>query len=275
MAVVLRGCIRLQDVFGKSFRLFGRHFVAISFFSAVAVSPFYLTVLAKLSQRWGDGIVFFMGLVCPLFASGMIAYGVVRNLHGRPAGMLETLDALARRFLPMIGVGIPITLLIYLGSLVALIPLFVITSFLLMSDATFRILMLLPPEAVVFLPPAAVVLSIFFVAAPVCVAEQVGFVKSLWRSRFLTKGYRWRIFSSLLLILVPYIAVSAEAAVLAASIRAYTGTLVTDHVVQIAVSWVVETVFIAFLSVVTAVFYFEVRAAKEGISDAKIADAFE
>jgi hypothetical protein len=271
MAVAAGGSVRLRDIFGKSFRLYGRHFVDFSFLAAIAISPFYVMVLATgptglASPAWAVmGIS--MILVSPLLANGAITYGVVQDLHGRPADMLETLGALAPRLLPMISVAISLTLLVALGALLAAILLTAVRGVLPMSDAALGGWMLLPPTAVV--------LCIFFVAAPMCVAERAGFVKSLWRSRLLTKGHRWQIFGTLIVILVPDIVVSAAARMVALSMRGYTGRLIADNVVQIAVSWIVETIFIAFLSVVTAVFYYKLRAAKDGVVHAKVADVFE
>jgi hypothetical protein len=109
---------------------------------------------------------------------------------------------------------------------------------------------------------------------PVCVAEQAGIGKSLRRSRFLTKGYRWQILATLVLIRVTYMAANIAVDTGALSMRGHTGSPIADDVVEAAAAWIVETLFIAFLSVVTAVFYYELRAAKDGIADALIADAF-
>jgi hypothetical protein len=265
MAVVVGGHVRLRDVFGKSFHLYGRRFGAFSFLAAIAIGPFYLTALATLSQNWADWIVVFMGLVCPLFANGAITYGVVRDLYGRPAPMLETLHALARRFLPMTFVAISVALLVFPDNLLTVIPLSAIERFVPIPAPVFGASALVPPTAVVF--------CIFFVAAPVCVAEQAGIGKSLWRSRFLTKGYRWQIFGTLLLLRVPYIAANAAASAAALSTGGYTGGLV--NVVEIVADWVVGTVCIAFLSVVTAAFYCQLRAAKDGLKNANVAGVFD
>jgi hypothetical protein len=264
----VEGTIRLGDVFGKSFRLYGRHFVAFSSLAALAISPFYLAALATLSfgdRDWVNWTVVIAGLVCPLFANGVVSYGVVRDLHGRPAPMLETLHALARRFLPLMLVAISVALLAVPDNLLTAIPLLKISGFEPISSAALGAGALLPPTAIVF--------SIFFVAAPVCVTEQAGIGKSLWRSRFLTKGYRLQIFGTLLLIRATYVGANAAASAAALSMQGYTGRLV--NVVEIAAGWMVETVFIAFLSVVTAVFYYQLRVAKDGGNNAKIADAFD
>jgi hypothetical protein len=269
MAVALEGHVgghvRLRDVFGKSFRLFGRHFVAFCSLAAIAISPFYLTSLAISPDppSWAVATVFIMLFVCILSANGAVTYGVVQDLHGRSALMLDTVNALARHVLAIIGVAISVTLLVLMGLLLEMAVLARIGNSLPRSDAVYTSIILLP---------TAVVLCIFFVAAPVCVAERAGVGKSLARSWFLTKGYRWRIFGTFMLILVPDIAVSAAARAAGIWMHTYVGRLIAEHVVLIAASWVVETVFVAFFSVVTAVFYYELRAAKDG---AKVAGVFD
>jgi hypothetical protein len=181
--------------------------------------------------------------------------------------MLETLGALARRFLPMIFVAISVTLLVLPDNLLTAVPLLQINKFVPIPAAA------LAPS--IILPPTAVVFCVFFVAAPVCVAEQAGIGKSLWRSRFLTKGRRWQILGALFLIRACYIPVNAEANAVVFSMRRFTTRLIADNVMELAVSWVVEAVFMAFLSVVTAVFYYELRAAKDGVGIAKISGVFE
>jgi len=269
MAVAAGGSVRLRDISGKSFRLYGRHFVAFSSLAALAISPFYLTFLAifPAPPNWAIWPVLTTALLCPLLANGAITYGLVRDLQGRPAPMLETLGALARRFPSMIFVAISVTLLVLPDNLLTLIPLSRINTFVPIPSTV------LGPS--VILPPTAVIFCIFFLAVPVCVAEQAGIGTSLWRSRFLTKGHRWQIFGTIFLIRALYIAVNAEANVAALSMRGYTGRLIADYVMEIAVSWIVEAIFIAFLSVVAAVFYYELRVAKEGVGAAKIADVFE
>ena len=274
MAVALEGHVgghvRMRGVFGKSVGLFGQHFVAFNALAAVAISPLYVTAL-DLSFRtrgradWAIWTVVIMALVGPLLANGAIAYGVVRDLDGRPAQMLETLHALARRFLPMMVVAISLTLLVLPDNLLTAISSWLIDRLVPLPSAV-------APS--IFLPPTAVVFCIFFVAMPVCVAEQAGIGKSLRRSRFLTKGYRWQILATLVLIRVTYIAANIAVDTAALSMRGHTGSPIADDVVEAAAAWIVETLFIAFLSVVTAVFYNELRAAKDGIADAKIADAF-
>jgi hypothetical protein len=239
--------------------------VAFNFLAALAISPFYLTILARgtFGPVWVSWAAAIMILVCPLVANGAMTYGVVRDLQGRPAPMLETLAALARRFLPMTGVAISLTLLVFLGCVLEAIVIG-------------RFLPILYTGPVWTLLPAAVVLCIFFVATPVCVVEQAGIGRSLWRSMFLTKDYRWTIFGAFILILVPDIAVSAAASIAPNWMRVHTeGPIAFIFFLDSAASWVVETVFVAFLSVVTAVFYYELRAAKDGVKDAKVAGAFD
>jgi hypothetical protein len=104
------------------------------------------------------------------------------------------------------------------------------------------------------------------VAAPVCIAEREGVGASLSRSRFLTKGHRWQIFGAMVLIAVLgliLIGVLTTAAFMTGPIGL---TVVFDGV---------QAVFGAFYAVMAAVFYYQLRVAKEGVDLAKIASVFD
>jgi len=45
------GRFRAADLFGKSFGVFGRHFVVFTTLAAVVLSPFYLVLLAAVLLR--------------------------------------------------------------------------------------------------------------------------------------------------------------------------------------------------------------------------------
>jgi hypothetical protein len=277
MAVAAGGSVRLRFIFGTSFRLFRRHYAAFISLAAAAVSPFYLTVLVVWpgAPNWAVGTFSIMFLVGSLLANGAVTYGVVHDLHGRPALMLDTLNALARRFLPMIGVAISLTLLVFLGLVLASTVFALIAKSFPIADAAL---------GWAILPLIIIVLCRYIVAAPACIAEQAGTRASLSRSRSLTKGYRWQIFGTFILILgldaivsilVRELIVSSAARTVLNWMRAHTGHLIAEHDVLIVGSWIVQAVFMAFLSVVAAVFYYELRVAKDGVGIAKIAGVFE
>jgi hypothetical protein len=88
----------------------------------------------------------------------------------------------------------------------------------------------------------------------------------------LTKGHRWQIFGAVLLIGI----VEAVANGVASGVLSLGGAaaVATSPVLQV-VSLILQTFFVAFNAVVAAVFYYQLRVAKEGIDLAKIAGVFE
>src|SRR5262249_52345222 len=114
MSVALGVGVRLRDIFGKSFGIFARHFVVFFTIAAIVLGPFYLVLLVAVVLRPGGNVeyvvanlmVMLMVVICPTIASGAMTYGVAQDLCGRPVRTLETLNALVRRFLPMMGIAV-------------------------------------------------------------------------------------------------------------------------------------------------------------------------
>jgi hypothetical protein len=109
-------------------------------------------------------------------------------------------------------------------------------------------------------------MCMYFVVAPVCVAEKAGVGASLSRSRYLTKGYRWQIFGAYALIVILGGMSSGIAAVATSAVGGIGATIV---------GYGVQAIFGAFGAVLAAVLYYQLRVAKEGIDLAKIASVFE
>jgi hypothetical protein len=177
-------------------------------------------------------------IVCWMIANGAMTYGVIQDLRDGNASIRQAIAIAARRFWPIIGVAISVGFLTGLASVLLLVP-------------------------------GAIALCMLYVAAPVCLAEQAG---ALSRSRFLTKGHRWQIFGAVLLIgIVEAVASGVITGALSLGGAAATAT---SPVLQV-VSLILHTFFVAFNAVVAAVFYYQLRVAKEGIDLAKIAGVFE
>ena len=103
-----------------------------------------------------------------------------------------------------------------------------------------------------------------WVAAPVAVVERPGVMESLSRSAVLTKGNRWGVFGTILLIFI--------------------GTIVASYLVdwiigassyKVYVAWIVAAAITAFEASVTAVGYCMLRFAKEGVGVDEIAKVFD
>jgi hypothetical protein len=99
-----------------------------------------------------------------------------------------------------------------------------------------------------------------------CVVERTGAWASMRRSRELTKGHRWKVFGIVLLLIV----LSLVNPLLQLVLTAAGGeTLAT---IGVAIWTAIGS---AFSSVIIAVTYYELRAAKEGIDIEQIASVFD
>jgi hypothetical protein len=257
----VEGTFRLGDVFNKSFSVFGRHFVVFVILAAIANVPYYLFGLFAAPGRtiifnpWAL-LVMPVGFICNMIATGTITYGVVQDLRGGAVSIGEAIAIAAGRFLRMIGVALSVGILMVLMFLPPIIASAALGGGFVGGIATMV-------WAAVFY---CIITCMFFVAAPVCVAERAGVIASLSRSRFLTKGHRWQIFGAFILIFVLALIVVAVAAGAVVMMGAGGATIVT---------YGVQGVFGAFGSVMAAVFYYQLRVAKEGIDLAKIASVFD
>jgi hypothetical protein len=238
--------------------MFGRHFVVFFLLTVIANIPNYVFQWALVSPPPAPGalptfnpwafLAMPVGIVCSTIAAGAITYGVVQDLRDGQVSIGEAIAIAARRFLPMFGVALAFGILVFLGAILLIVPAFIISC-------------------------------MYFVAAPVCIAERAGVGASLRRSRFLTKGHRWQIFGAYLLILVlGLIAAGVIAAGVAGAILMIgpgEWAVLRNAGVPTILQNAVGALFGAFIAVLAAVFYYQLRVAKEGIDLAKIASVFD
>jgi hypothetical protein len=239
------GTFRLGDVFSKSFGMFGRHFVAFFLLTVIANIPTYVFQWAIVSPPPTPGafptfnpwafLAIPVSIACGTIATGAMTYGVVQDLRGGTVSIGEAIAVAARRFLPMFGVALAVGILVFLGIVLLLVP-------------------------------GVIVGCMYFVAAPVCIAERAGVGASLRRSRFLTKGHRWQIFAVYILVLILAFIVIGAVFGVRSIIGPSAATIFQDAV---------NVVFGAFIAVMSAVFYYHLRVAKEGVDLAKIASVFD
>jgi hypothetical protein len=264
---------RLGDVFCISFNAFGRHVLAFIILSAIARIPFvlrfflsvylplvvvpflvvhydYARAMFLVQQRWAYFLVYqvfdVVERVCVLIADGAIIHAVVQDLAGRPVSIAEAVGVAPRRLLPLVGV------------LIAL----VVPSGLAMG------LLNLPGFIVALIN--WLVMSMYFVAAPVCIAEQVGVGAILSRCRFLTKGHRWQIFGTILLVAIAILLVGIVSRAIndiiwgagdGAGVPGGWTAIIANFIGNYSTSVVIE----AFYAVLAAVFYYKLRLAKDGV----------
>jgi hypothetical protein len=240
----MAGTFRLADVFSKAIAIYGRRFVPFIILTIIASIPNYLALFAIGVPtgrpdpasfgvaRVGLGLVDF---ATKSLVSGAVMYGVVQDLRGRTFSVADSIQIAWRRFLPLLGLAICTTLAIGFGLIVLLVP-----------GITFA--------------------CMYYVSTPVCVAERAGVFASMSRSSFLTKGHRWQVFGTFLLILVGGLALGSIVGLVFA-LTGRVGLLISTQALGAIVS--------SFNGVLVSVFYYELRVAKEGIDIDKIASVFD
>jgi len=238
---------RVGRVLNRTSSVLSRNFLIFFVVTAVAHLPALLFFKSTTMDANASGteiaVAFSMmigGLLLMIVLStlsqAIVLYGAFQNMRGREVSLSESLQVGLRRFFPIIGLAFLVTLL---GMLAAI--------------------------ALIF--PAFILFTMWFVATPVCVVEQLGPWSSMRRSRELTKGHRWKIFGLFVLMII----ISAVAGgTIQAAFTAMGGTplaLVGD------VLW--NGVWGAFYAIAVVVTYHDLRAAKEGIDIDQIAAVFD
>jgi len=231
---------RTSSVLSRNFLIFFvvtavAHLPALLFFKSTTMSANASgTEIAVAFSMMIGGLL--LMIVLSTLSQAIVLYGAFQNMRGREVSLSESLQVGLRRFFPIIGLAFLVTLL---GMLAAI--------------------------ALIF--PAFILFTMWFVATPVCVVEQLGPWASMRRSRELTKGHRWKIFGLFVLLII----ISAVAgSTIQAAFTAMGGTplaLVGD------VLW--NGVWGAFYAIAVVVTYHDLRAAKEGIDIDQIAAVFD
>ena len=243
MAVSAQGGsdFRIGDVFSKAFEIFGRNFLA---FVVLALLSNILTFLYLFglvqgivsgSQQTTALVAGLLGLLGSLIATGAIIYGVLQKLRNQDFSVGQSLEIGVRFMLPILAVSILVGLAMILGLILLIVP-------------------------------GLILICMYYVAVPVCVAERPGIVASLSRSAFLTKGYRWRVFGILVVVAIANSLVQYLAGLILAGVGLYAlvfGPLVLTSIVS------------AFGAVLNGVMYYQLRVAKEGVDIETIARVFD
>jgi hypothetical protein len=182
------------------------------------------------------GLGLLLMMVLSVLSQAVVLYGAFQDMRGRPVRLAESLQVGLRRFFAIIGLGIAMSLIGGIAS-------------------------------ILFLIPGLILFTMWFVATPVCVVEKLGPLGSMGRSSRLTKGHRWKIFGLFLLLIIISVVVSQSLAVILAAVGGVTLALFG------AVIW--GGVWGAFYAISVVVTYHDLRAAKEGTDIEQIAAVFD
>jgi hypothetical protein len=168
-------------------------------------------------------------------SQAIVLYGAFEDIRGRPVDIVASFVQGARRFLPVIGVGL---LMAFLGGLGYLL-LFV---------------------------PGLFLFTIWYVATPVCVVERIGPWKSLRRSQVLTKGNRWKLFGMMVLVAIITLVGKGLTGGL---------TVMMGGTVGLVANLLWSALIGAFSAILGVVTYHDLRVAKEGVDTDQIAAVFD
>jgi hypothetical protein len=182
-----------------------------------------------------EGFGTFLGLLLGMLSEAVVLYGAFQDMRGKRINLGESTRVGLRRFLPVVGVAISVTLLGILGLFL-------------------------------FVVPGLMCFTMCFVAMPACIVEGRGVFSSIGRSAQLTLGYGWRIFGLMLLWYVSD-AIADSAIDYLSSVAGGVPAFVA-HVI-----W--SGVWGAFYAICAVVAYHDLRVAKEGVDTEQIAAVFE
>jgi hypothetical protein len=241
------GDFRVGRILNRTSSVLSRNF--LPFFLVTAIANLPGALLMKVSTESATaapdavfrnlGLIFLaliLTVVLNVICQAVVLYGAFQDMRGRPVNLVESLQVGLRRFFPIIGLAFVMYLCIGFAALLLIFPAFIL-------------------------------LTMWFVATPVCVVETLGPIRSMRRSSQLTKGHRWKIFGLILLVavlgsvIIGGINVSLEA--MAGPILSLIGGVLLNGV------WG------AFNAIAVVVTYHDLRVAKEGTNIEQIAAVFD
>ena len=250
------GAFSVGGVIKRAFSTYFANFVSFSILALILYLPSLIFGYSAASIDFNAGVsvdtgavpgygpteiaVMVLSAILTYVLVGALVYGTVQHLNGYKAGVGELISRGLSRVFPVLVIAILFSIAFGIGFTLLIIP-------------------------GVFL---AVVWS---VAIPASVVERPGIFGAFSRSWQLTKGYRWRVLGTLLILLVIVVALS-----LAVGLFAGVFVLSLDSLIPVLiVNYVIQSFSGALMSVVIAVLYHDLRVAKEGVSTAQLAAVFD
>lgn len=235
------GEFRVGQILNRTFAILSRNLLPFCVVTAIAYLP-NLLLLERQTAGEAPGRVAamaFAGIVLSLVFSALsqaiVLFGAFEDMRGRPVDLIASLKVGLARFFAVIGVALLVGILTVLAAILLFFPAFI-------------------------------VMSMLFVAMPVCIVERLGPVKSLGRSSALTKGYRWKVFGLWLVIML----VTAVGSGMLGGISYATGPIVGGLLKLI---W--GALAGAFNAIMVVVAYHDLRVVKEGVDTDRIASVFD
>jgi hypothetical protein len=254
------GAFELGRVMQRTFKVIGDNLslFAISGLALIALPVFAASVVRLLyPETWVIGLASVVGgileFVGSLLMQGVVVHSAVSGLNGRSIGLGEALGVGARNALPLLWLGILQGLAFVLGLILLIVP-------------------------------GLMLMTAWFVAAPVLVMEKRSVEASFGRSGDLTRGHRWSIFGLLVIYFVLAMIINVAVLGLAAAVRVTTAQSGFVTATQAPSLMALATVLISALTSAVqgvisaagaAAIYYELRTGKEGAAPDQLAAVFD
>jgi hypothetical protein len=211
----------------------------------------------------GPTAVFFGVLILLMpISEAIIFYITVQHMRRSPVNLVEGLEVGLGRFFPLIGIRLLVALVFVGGGVLTGILGGVIGA----AAGTAAVSIVVGLCMIVFGVAYFILIMMWSVAGPVCVVERLGPVKSLGRSRELTKGHRWKIFGLTLLLLL---------CTLPLGIAFGAAGYFLTPVLRAAIGFIWNAIWLAFFWSTYAVTYRDLRVAHEGLDTDQVPMVFE
>jgi hypothetical protein len=234
----IEGDFRVGHVVSRAWSVLSRNFLSFFVVTAVAAMPQAATgtVGDPFEALQVEGLGALLGVLLSPLSQAVVLYGAFQAMRGKRVDLGESIRIGLRRFFPVVGVMISVTLLGFLGL-------------------------------IAFVVPGLICFTMWFVAIPACVVEGRGVSSSVERSAELTRGYRWKIFGLMPLWFI-FNAIADQMIDLIS-------TSVAGGIPAFAVHVIWNGFWGAFYAIFVVVTYHDLRVAKEGVDTEQIASVFE
>jgi hypothetical protein len=251
----IEGDFRIGHVFSRAWAVFSGNFLPFVLVTGVASLPSLLmphpapgTPADPFTDLGRILLAVFLMIVLGTLSQAIVLHGAFQVMRGRPIDLSESARVGLRRFFPIVAIAISVPVLVFLASLL-------------------------------FVIPGMILYVMWFVATPVCVVEQLGPFRSMGRSRQLTKGHRWKILGLQLAILIPALIVGAIVGAIMLATVGTGGVLAMAAAIGSTLGQIVNliwsAVWTAFYAIVIVVTYHDLRVTKEGVDTEQITAVFE
>jgi FtsH-binding integral membrane protein len=241
VAPYAEGEFRVGEILNRTFSVLSRNLLPFCVVTAIAYLP-NLLLLERQAIPEAPGRAaatlfssVILSLVLSALSQAIVLFGAFEDMRGRPVDLIASLKVGLARFFPVVGVALLVGLLTVFAGILLFFPAFI-------------------------------VMSMLFVAMPVCIVERLGPIQSLGRSSALTKGYRWKIFGLWLVIILA----TGVGSGMLGGISYATGPVVGGLLKLI---W--GALAGAFNAIMVVVAYHDLRVVKEGVDTDRIASVFD